>query len=176
MSSTGKQLTYEQTECLANELMQRYGLLDDGWAFEWTRGKKRLGETAVGSRRNRRTGKTERVKLIRLSRYLVEMNSEPVIRDTILHEIAHALAGIEHGHDEVWKAMCRKVGAKPERLADKSVKIVDHAYSIVCDLCTKELAKRHRRPAESRLNRSHCEFCGPKSIGKLSVVQLESAS
>ena len=39
------------------------------------------------------------------------------VRDTILHEIAHALVGPGHGHDAVWKAKCVEVGAKPEAAA-----------------------------------------------------------
>jgi hypothetical protein len=37
--------------------------------------------------------------------------------DTFLHEVAHALAGHKAGHGPEWKAMCRKLGACPERLA-----------------------------------------------------------
>lgn len=40
--------------------------------------------------------------------------------DTIRHEYAHALVylrapGEKHGHDEVWKAVCLKVGCIPKR-------------------------------------------------------------
>ena len=32
------------------------------------------------------------------------------IRDTILHEIAHALVGPCHGHDAVWRQKAREIG------------------------------------------------------------------
>ena len=32
------------------------------------------------------------------------------MKNTLLHEIAHALAGHEHNHDEVWKATARSIG------------------------------------------------------------------
>ena len=38
--------------------------------------------------------------------------------DTLYHEVAHALAGHEHGHGPAWKAWCVKLGADPKRLAD----------------------------------------------------------
>lgn len=34
------------------------------------------------------------------------------VKDTILHEIAHALVGFEHGHDETWRRVARSLGCK----------------------------------------------------------------
>lgn len=34
------------------------------------------------------------------------------IRDTILHEIAHAIAGNENGHNEYWKSIAKDIGVK----------------------------------------------------------------
>lgn len=53
-------------------------------------------------------------KTITLSRPITLLSTKPEVRDTILHEIAHALVGAEHGHDEVWQAMALKIGARPE--------------------------------------------------------------
>lgn len=107
------------------------------------------------------------VKRIRLSKHLVAMNPEPVVRDVILHEIAHAIAGIENGHNHVWQAACRKVGAKPQRLADESIRVVEGRYAIVCTRCQAELARRHRKPSPKTLAQSYCKHCGRDSIGKL---------
>lgn len=56
---------------------------------------------------------------IRLASFLRE--DEAQLRQTALHEYAHAaaqlLTGAPHGHDEVWKAVCVKIGCRPERLA-----------------------------------------------------------
>ena len=58
-----------------------------------------------------------RSKVISISRPLCELNTEAEIRDTILHEIAHALAWQRHGencgHDARWKEICLEVGARP---------------------------------------------------------------
>ena len=39
--------------------------------------------------------------------------NEEEIRDTVLHEIAHAIAGPEAGHGPLWKATARRIGATP---------------------------------------------------------------
>ena len=45
-----------------------------------------------------------------LSAPLTAVHSEDDVRDTILHEIAHALVGPAHGHDATWRAMARRIG------------------------------------------------------------------
>ena len=39
---------------------------------------------------------------------------ESAIKDTVLHEIAHGVAGSEAGHGPQWKAACKVTGAKPK--------------------------------------------------------------
>jgi len=50
------------------------------------------------------------------------LTEEQQFWDTIRHEYAHAVVylrypGQRHGHDAVWKAVCREVGCSPDRLA-----------------------------------------------------------
>ncbi|WP_424947969.1 SprT-like domain-containing protein [Candidatus Spongiihabitans sp.] len=54
-------------------------------------------------------------KQISLSRLFLRAASEREILDTILHEIAHALAGPEHHHDAVWRKIARDIGCSGER-------------------------------------------------------------
>jgi predicted SprT family Zn-dependent metalloprotease len=54
---------------------------------------------------------------IDLSTYWVNALSAEEIKDTILHEIAHAIAGHQAGHGEAWKRVCRRIGANPNRVA-----------------------------------------------------------
>jgi len=85
--------------------MKRHGLMrgKDPWQFEWSYGKTILGHCDPVD------------KAIRLSKYwMLSIKWEQCV-DTILHEIAHAIAGCEHGHDRVWQKTCVKIGAKPER-------------------------------------------------------------
>ena len=68
------------------------------------------------------------------------------IEDTILHEIAHALVGPDvksHGYE--WKAMARKVGARPERCAPPNVRPIEppKMFYFECPDC-KQRWYRHR--------------------------------
>ncbi len=56
-----------------------------------------------------------RKKQISLSRLFLRKATEAEIRDTILHEIAHALAGYKHGHDAVWRKIAREIGCSGRR-------------------------------------------------------------
>lgn len=37
------------------------------------------------------------------------------IENTLLHEIAHAIVGVEHGHNAVWRAKAQEIGCTAER-------------------------------------------------------------
>ena len=146
---------------MAVELMNEWDC--DGWKFKWSNGKRQLG--AAVTRYHPRTREVISQEL-RLSRYLVDLNDEDVVRDVILHEIAHIKAGPENGHNQVWKAWCLRVGAKPERCADKnSVNFVAAPFELVCSLCG------NRNPRFKRLKFSvknyGCKICGKKSFGKM---------
>jgi hypothetical protein len=53
-------------------------------------------------------------KTIFLNPSYVELAGWDHVRDTVLHEIAHARVGCGHRHDEVWQQECRRIGARPE--------------------------------------------------------------
>lgn len=86
---------------LARALMVEHGLV--GWTFRFDKAKRRFGVCRY------------KVKVIGLSGYLTQMNEEARVRDTILHEIAHALAGPKIGHGPKWRQVCRSIGARPVR-------------------------------------------------------------
>ena len=83
---------------------------------------------------------------IRLADFLRQ--EDQVFWDTARHEYAHAavalLTGKRHGHDEAWKAVCRKIGCPPERLAPncnaavenrKRIEAVRGVYVVTCLGC-----------------------------------------
>ena len=37
------------------------------------------------------------------------------IKNTILHEIAHALVGSQHGHSQIWRKKAREIGCDASR-------------------------------------------------------------
>ncbi|MGN6727373.1 MAG: SprT-like domain-containing protein [Tepidisphaeraceae bacterium] len=125
---------------LAHALMKRHGLGD--WHFCFDRAKRRFGSCSS----HRRT--------ITLSIPLTLLNSEAEVRDTLLHEIAHALA--PGGHHAAWRRKCIEIGAKPKRcFSGKTVNLppirrrVQYVGRCACDI-------RHikaRRPTRKYLCR-----------------------
>jgi predicted SprT family Zn-dependent metalloprotease len=155
----------DAAEKLALELMDHHGVRSDGWSFGWSRSVRQFG-AAVEVRR-RRWAKAERREL-RLSRRLVQLNDESEVRDTILHEIAHILAGIKNGHNQIWKQWARKIGAEPTRCYDqKSVKTPPPKYEIWCGGCERVVGTRHRRLKRGLLRRMVCRGCGRSTLGRL---------
>lgn len=154
-------------ELLARSLIKEWGC--DGWRFVWANGKRQLGAVVEGVVPGT-AGYIRRE--LRLSRFLVDLNSEAEVRDVCLHEIAHIKAGLENGHNEHWKAWCLKVGAKPVRCADPmTVKTGTPDFAIVCTKCERQIAKFFRRPRRDLANR-FCKHCGYASIGMLRIRHL----
>ena len=59
------------------------------------------------------------------------------LRDTVLHEIAHVLAGRGHGHDNVWKEKAREIGIEnPKRCSDTKYHI-PYKWKLTCSNCGK---------------------------------------
>ena len=114
---TQKQLSQlEEVRNLALKLMRKHGLDKQGWQFQWDHAKLRLGSCNYT------------YKTITLSKWYMLGLSKKEIKDTILHEIAHALVGPcnefkENGrravapHGAEWKAMAKKIGATPKAKA-----------------------------------------------------------
>jgi len=99
-----------QAKQLATRLMVEHGVAPS--LFKFTNGKCQLG-----SCKWRRIFCGEpTLQSIGLSRFLVVLNDEEEIRLTMLHEIAHALVGCDHGHDSTWKLKVMEIGGDPSRL------------------------------------------------------------
>src|SRR4051812_10251379 len=98
-------MTPADAEALARTLMDLHGLT--AWEFAFSRSKRLLGRCVYPE-----DGRPGRIVL---SKPYVEHNDEASVRDSVLHEIAHAhTPGDVHG--ELWKAKCRELGADPERV------------------------------------------------------------
>ena len=133
----------QDAEDLAVALMAQWGL--DGWHFEFDHAVRRFGHCRFEAR------------TITLSRHLVALNDVDLVRDTILHEIAHALAGPRHGHDAVWRRTAVRVGARPDRTFGDEVASPPARWVGTCPGCGNRL-ERHRLLRRTR--QLACASCG----------------
>ena len=127
---------------LALELMEQRGLLTQGWEFGFDSSKRRFGQCRC------------RRKQINLSFDLVCLNNESQVRDTILHEIAHALCPVGVNHGWEWKQKAYEVGCSSNRCYSSDVVTPEKKYIGTCPVCKSTLA-RHKRHS-SRLACTRC--------------------
>src|SRR5689334_16215777 len=136
---------------LAKDLMSQHGLSD--WRFTFDHARRRFGKCDYTNRR------------ITLSRPLTLLNGLDEVRDTILHEIAHALCP-KDGHGPRWRATCRKIGARPLRCyTDASVVSPPRRaapYHFGCPTCNWWVERR-RRSRRAYL----CKLCRGKVVFQL---------
>lgn len=95
------------------------------------------------------------VTAIELSAPLVELNSEEQVRDTILHEIAHARAGHAAGHGIVWQVQARALGCNAERYCGADTIMPQGKYQASCN-CPDLTHSMFRAPRRS-LRCRHCK-------------------
>jgi len=58
-------------------------------------------------------------KVIKLQPCYVERATEDMLTNTILHELAHAIVGVGHGHGHVWKRKAIEIGCNGKRLGEE---------------------------------------------------------
>lgn len=114
---------------LALALMNKHGV--GHWNFKFDRAKTSLGKCNYTS------------KTISLSMYYTELNAESMVRNTILHEIAHALTPGHH-HDEVWRRKAIEIGCTGDRCTHVSER-PKGKYVAYCKGCGHEF-HMHRQP------------------------------
>jgi predicted SprT family Zn-dependent metalloprotease len=127
---------------LAEYLLEVHGLED--WEISYDNAKLRAGICKYAER------------TVGLSAPLTAVHSEEDVRDTILHEIAHALVGARHGHDTTWQARARAIGCSGERCVSADSPSVPAAWLGTCP--AGHTLERHRRP-ERVLT---CGLCCPR--------------
>ena len=115
---------------LGHTLLEEHGLHD--WDLVFDRAKRRAGICREGH------------KQIGLSAPLTELHPESEVRDTVLHEIAHALVGVRHGHDHVWRATALRIGSSGRRCSSEDAPRIDGDWVGHCSAGHR--VTRHRRP------------------------------
>lgn len=132
-------------EFMAISLMEKHGLHEKGWRFAFDNATRRFGCCKY------------RAKEITLSRSLTLLNDEKRVRNTILHEIAHALCP-KQKHNSVWKAKAIEIGCDGARCYSlDDVVIPETKYIAKCSYCGN-LARKNRKPKR----RESCGVCSPR--------------
>jgi predicted SprT family Zn-dependent metalloprotease len=132
----------EAAESMARQLMDQYGLRD--WKFKFDNAKCRFG---VCRRRS---------KVVGLSCYLTILNGEEQVRDTVLHEIAHALCPAGEHHGPLWQSVAKLIGCSSERCYSSDVVRPLGRWTATCRTCGRK-TNQHKRPKHRR----SCGTCSP---------------
>jgi predicted SprT family Zn-dependent metalloprotease len=128
-----------EAAAVAQQLMDIHGLR--GWRFKFDNAKRRFGCCNY------------RTQTISLSRYVTELNSRDDVIDTVLHDVAHALAGRSAGHGPAWKVRAETIGCRAERCSDTNTLLTPPKRFVgTCPSCGR-VFRRHRR------TRSACPVC-----------------
>lgn len=126
---------------MGRSLLREHGL--DGWRIKVDGAKTRAGVCRFARRE------------IGISGPLTRLHDEALVRDTILHEIAHALVGPMHGHDATWRATALRIGCTGERVVDADAPRVAGDWLGTCPAGHE--VTRHRRP----MRVMSCSRCSP---------------
>ena len=131
-----------ELKTIAEGELLKHGLHD--WSFGWARTKRRQGVCKYRSKR------------IEIAEYYATHNSPAKVLDTLLHEIAHALAGPKARHGPAWKAVAKKLGATPRACDTCSETVVMPGdWQATCDACQKTYHK-YKRPQSLTGDQCRC--------------------
>ena len=122
----------EEVKTLGEILLAEFGLKEQGWVIWFDNARRRLGQCRYSK------------KEIGISKGYAELNDEARIKNTILHEIAHALVGSKHGHDQVWRLKALEIGCDGNRVCNEILAMPPKPYTGACPNCGKS-SQYHRR-------------------------------
>ena len=131
-------MTLSDAKALCESLMAQHGLV--GWSFTFHHRRRSLGTCNYT------------LRTIFLSKVLVPVTTLEEVRNTILHEIAHALTPGQH-HNHVWRRKAIEIGCTGTRCFDyteaqKSVVSKLAKYKAVCVNGHEHF--KHRMPKSKR--------------------------
>ena len=137
----------KELEAIAQRELAKHNLL--GWTFGFSDTKRRLGVCKYKHKR------------IEIARYYAQHSNRESVIDTLLHEIAHAIAGPAARHGPAWKVVAIRLGAKP-RACEKSDNVVMEpgVWQAFCPACQTTF-HRYRRPMSLTGYRCRCPGRSP---------------
>lgn len=125
----------EKAKELAMMLMRENKLTE--WKLHFDNARNRFGKCS------------HTLKQINLSTILVKLNDEQKVKETILHEIAHATIGPGNGHNRKWKTAAVSIGCNAERCFADEVITPRATFTGTCPTCKREIQRHARRASLS---------------------------
>ena len=111
-------------------------------------------------------------KTITLSRVLLPLYPKEAVRNVILHEIAHALAGARAGHGPKWKKIATQLGASPRAKLPASLPTAPAPWIGRCPAGHE--SPRHFRQDAILSWYFHGEKVPPEQLGKNYLKQMRA--
>ena len=140
--SAQRERKLQEIDQTALQLLKTHGL--PAWTFGFDHSTRRAGCCNY------------RARAISISIHLAMQASGDEIRDTLLHEIAHALVGSRHGHDRIWRAKALEIGGSGTRT--HRMEFAVPRWQVRCiNSCWSHTAQR-------RNTRLVCRSCGGKLV------------
>lgn len=121
--------------------------LDEGWSFRFDNAKTRAGLTNFTKR------------TISVSRHLAVLWDDDEVHQTLLHEVAHALAGPQAGHGPRWRRIADELGYVGGRTHQGEIASATAKWLGVCPSGHEHL--RFRKPTRM----ASCVKCAPGRRG-----------
>jgi len=100
-------------------------------------------------------------KLITVSRFHLDKSDLIEVFNTLLHEIAHAIAGRDAGHGPEWKSIARSIGCSGDRCHTLTFSEAKYTLSCANGCWTSD---RHRRMRNVQYRK--CSTCKGKLVEK----------
>lgn len=119
----------QNAERLARELISTHNPIV---GFKFSNGFSRLGYYSP------------KYDMISLSKDFAQYNDERLVRDVILHEIAHSLTKGHH-HDQVFRAKCKELGCNPLSRTKEIVKEPPKRYKYTCPNCGLVVYRQNKK-------------------------------
>jgi predicted SprT family Zn-dependent metalloprotease len=132
---------------LAAREIEWHGLTQRAWRVKYNHSRTCAGECDM------------RAKTLSFSRHLIARGPLKELRNTLLHEIAHALAGARHDHDQTWRSIALKIGCDGERCYN--FELAPHKWLFRCSAGCWQ-TRRHRR--HSIDTKQTCRKCNAACI------------
>lgn len=136
-------MNIQDAEKIARELMAKH--LDDSWTLAFNSKLTALGQCNYTQ------------KKILLSKPLTEVNNEQILREVVLHEIAHALTPSWAGHNSTWKEKCLEIGGTGKKYGNREAYII---FTYVGTCPNGHKIYRKGRPYMKKLG--SCAKCSPE--------------